>query len=995
MKRLHSVFLLCSLLFHSVMYAGWNVPVTNYAVADYAAGTQNWQLVTTGNGWLYAANNYGLLEYDGAQWRVYGMYYGNLPRSIATLDNRAIFIGATNDFGVFTPTSYGSMRYTSLMSEDVEPNFGEIWDIVVVGSQVYFFARHRIITAIVEIRKSRGPHKRAQWGVSKVESGVNYLSAEHAEYTDSVRLQDVKQIRVESRVFCAEEIGGAIYVGTDNGLYLLTGTRMNRIHGSDILRGYEVRSLQALDAERLLIATDLGGLFVYDGTKIAPFRTEADAFIKKNQLYTFAVRGDRIALGTVLQGIVVVNTQGQIIRYVSRKEGLQNNTILSMTFDACDNLWVGLDQGIDYVQLASPRQYLSKQQTDFGVGYYTLRTNDRYYFGTNQGLYESEIHQFEDSKHRGLEQQDLSAFQLVEGSMGQVWSLNAIDGTLFCCHNRGLFVVDGTRVKPLCTDEGFWKVLQLPDGRVIAGSYSGFRLLNKLNGTWQISKIKGFDDTAFRWQVDAKGVIWAIANSGVVRLEWRDDVTLDAQSVREYDEAHNWFNISRLGNLILISSQGYCRVVNEQGELTDDPGVFAQLAGANYYALTHQDREGNILYVCDGTLYQRERTDGGYATARALYDGVTDLVGGFENLYETDDGYIIGTLQGYCQLKKSAISNQLSVVSDQLADVNPRIYLREVSLMNEEGDVVYGESLNSSDAAGEMFVLPYAEHSLRFSCAINRVPAGNTQYAYRLLPRDKDYTAFDNRAYYECSMLEEGRYTLEVVCRRMTEDAFPAEVRQSWSFTILPPWYRTWWAYTLLVLIVVFWLTGIGYVLYILAERSKRRTLHEQQLRILQLENDKTQTRLQAKSQELTRILHDEANRQEEFVFVSEELDKAIHELQTHNVKKADERLQALRQHLEQDNREDSIDWQRFEENFDEVNAGFCKRLTEMYPWMNKQERKLCIYIHMGMLTKEMAPLLGLSTRGVEMLRYRMRCKMNLDAQANLKDHLTKITSIT
>ena len=182
-------------------------------------------------------------------------------------------------------------------------------------------------------------------------------------------------------------------------------------------------------------------------------------------------------------------------------------------------------------------------------------------------------------------------------------------------------------------------------------------------------------------------------------------------------------------------------------------------------------------------------------------------------------------------------------------------------------------------------------------------------------------------------------------------------------------------------------------MLYVRVDRSKRRMLHEQQLRILQLENDKTQMRLQAKSQELTRILHDEANRQEEFVFVTEELNKAIRELQGHNVKKADERLQALRQRLEQNNRDDSIDWQRFEENYDEVNAGFCKRLTEMYPWMNKQERKLCIYIRMGMLTKEMAPLLGLSTRGVEMLRYRMRCKMNLEAQANLKDHLTKITS--
>jgi len=962
MKRLHFLFLSVQILISSAVYAGWNVPVTNYAVSDYAAGTQNWQLVTTANGWLYAANNYGLLEYDGSQWRVYGMYYGNLPRSIAKVDNRAIFIGATNDFGVFTPTSTGGMRYTSLMTSEIEPNYGEIWDIEIVGSQVYFFARHQIITALVE---------------RNIES--DNRSTELAGHTeDSLWLSEVRTIKVDSRVFCAEEVGGAIYVGTDNGLYLLTGTRMNRIHGSDILRGYEVRCIQALDAERLLIATDLGGLYVYDGTRIAPFRTDADTFIKKNQLYTFAVRGETIALGTVLQGIVAVNTDGKDCRYISRKEGLQNNTILSMTFDASDNLWVGLDQGIDYVQLASRKQYLSDAQTNIGTGYAVLRTGEgrhaRYYYGTNQGLY--------------MRTSVDAPMQLVEGSMGQVWSLSEVDGTVFCCHNRGLFVVNGTRVLPLSTDEGFWKVQQLPDGRIIAGSYSGFRVIGRsaVSNQWTVTKVKGFEDTAFRWQVDGTGAIWAVGATGVVRLEWQSAYSLLQQPVKAYNGAHDWFNISRLGGDILISCRDYCRVVGSDGVLRQDTAVFLRLAGEDFYSLTYQDSHGNILYVHDGTLYIRMRLGDSYDPEQPLYSGATDFVGGFENLYETDGSYIIGTLQGYCRLQRSA-------VSDQRSAVRPTIYLREVSMMNKDGEVVYGESLGSGRTDGELFVLPYAEHSLLFRCAINRVPAAGTQYAYRLSPRDKEFTPFDTRAYYECSMLREGRYTLEIICRTTSDGLSPEQVRQTWTFSVLPPWYRTWWARTLLVLIIVLWLTGVGYVLYVRVDRSKRRMLHEQQLRILQLENDKTQMRLQAKSQELTRILHDEANKQEEFVFVTEELNKAIRELQGHNVKKADERLQALRQHLEQDNRDDSIDWQRFEENYDEVNAGFCKRLTEMYPWMSKQERKLCIYIRMGMLTKEMAPLLGMSTRGVEMLRYRMRCKMDLDAQANLKEHLTKITS--
>ena len=60
---------------------------------------------------------------------------------------------------------------------------------------------------------------------------------------------------------------------------------------------------------------------------------------------------------------------------------------------------------------------------------------------------------------------------------------------------------------------------------------------------------------------------------------------------------------------------------------------------------------------------------------------------------------------------------------------------------------------------------------------------------------------------------------------------------------------------------------------------------------------------------------------------------------------------------------------------------------------MNKNERKLCAYIHMGLLTKEIAPLLHMTTRGVEMMRYRMRKKMGLDEQANMKEYFAQLAA--
>ena len=987
MKPLHLVISLALQLSTTFCFAGWNVPVINYTVADYAAGTQNWQMLTTANGWLYVANNNGLLEYDGSQWTVYGMYYGNLPRSIAKMHDDAILIGGTNDFGIFTPNAKGRMQYTSLLQSAGcnNLNFGEVWDIKLVGSQVYFFARHHIITA-------------------------------QMQFADSIRLTEVQILPMDSRIFCAQEVGGAIYVGTGDGLYLLSGLRMNRIHGSDAIGKYEVRGIQALDERRLLIATDLGGLYAYDGVQVTPFRTDADAFIRHNQLYALAVQGNRIAVGTVQQGIVVMEADGTHCRYISRSEGLQNNTILSMTFDALGNLWVGLDQGIDYVQLSAGRLYLHDEQVNYGVGYAveecvepTADTRklegvaQRYYLGTNQGLYIAD----------GADH----ALHLVEGSMGQVWNLCRIGDALFCCHNRGLFLVEGTRLIPICTDEGFWQVRQLPDGRLLAGTYSGFRLLTNTQfstsaGTttakrpdthWQVTNVNGFDETAFRWQVDATGAIWVVAAYGIVRLDWTDATTLRQQPVQPYDGMHSWFNISRMGDKILISSNTYCRVVQPDGTLRRDTALFALLGGETFYALTYKDANDNLLYVRDRTLYIRAYSpeSASYSPEYALYNGDSHFVGGFENIYETPDGYVVGLLQGFCKLQPALRKH---IVSSSL----PQIYLRNVTVVSQDMQVVYGESLDAacsslpstistqptavSTKQTRVFELPYDSYVLRFACSIDQAPADNVQYAYRLLPRDKTYTPFTNQAYYECSALKEGNYTLEVICRAAVAGKAQTEVAQSWSFAILPPWYKTWWARTLWVLIVLAVNAFIGYFLYMMAERERGKALHEKQLQILQLENEKTQLRLQSKSQELTRIMHDESTKQEDLAYTSEQLDKCLHDLQMHNVKKVEERLQGLKQHIAAKSSDESIDWQRFEENFDEVNAGFCKRLTERFPWMNKQERKLCVYIYMGMLTKEMAPLLGLSTRGVEMMRYRMRCKMQLEAQANLKDYLLSLT---
>jgi DNA-binding CsgD family transcriptional regulator len=159
---------------------------------------------------------------------------------------------------------------------------------------------------------------------------------------------------------------------------------------------------------------------------------------------------------------------------------------------------------------------------------------------------------------------------------------------------------------------------------------------------------------------------------------------------------------------------------------------------------------------------------------------------------------------------------------------------------------------------------------------------------------------------------------------------------------------------------------------------------HEKEKEMLELKNENIKFKLKNKSQELANMLLNHLNKKELLVDLKSDLKKIQSDLQDKSFEQCMRKIVVLQGKISE-NIEQEIDWSRFEDNFDIVNDFFLKRLTELFPWLNKSERKLCIYIKMGLLTKEIAPLMNLSIRGVEMMRYRMRKKMGLERTEDLE----------
>src|SRR5690606_23446066 len=84
-------------------------------------------------------------------------------------------------------------------------------------------------------------------------------------------------------------------------------------------------------------------------------------------------------------------------------------------------------------------------------------------------------------------------------------------------------------------------------------------------------------------------------------------------------------------------------------------------------------------------------------------------------------------------------------------------------------------------------------------------------------------------------------------------------------------------------------------------------------------------------------------------------------------------------------------DWTLFEDNFDDVHEEFFKRLKLRHPDITPSELRLAAAMRMNLSSKEIAPVLGISVRGVEIKRYRLRKKLGLDESVNLNSYMMEV----
>jgi DNA-binding CsgD family transcriptional regulator len=188
-------------------------------------------------------------------------------------------------------------------------------------------------------------------------------------------------------------------------------------------------------------------------------------------------------------------------------------------------------------------------------------------------------------------------------------------------------------------------------------------------------------------------------------------------------------------------------------------------------------------------------------------------------------------------------------------------------------------------------------------------------------------------------------------------------------------------------------------------ERSKQkeRKKHEKELRvkeqeyeqqsllaekeIIRLKNEKLETEKLSLDKELANQTLSIVNKNKFLSRINQEIKRVSDETSDGLVKS---RMAVLKKRIDKE-----IDNQHqkkiFESYFEEVHAGFFERLKEKFPQLSPKDLTLCAYIRMNMSTKEIATLLNISDRGVEISRYRLRKKLGITREVNLSTFLLNI----
>jgi len=742
----------------------------NFSPKDYKASSANYMAVQDRRGLLYFANLRGVLEYDGANWRVINIPKRSTVRSLAVDSTGIVYVGAIGDFGYLEPDSMGRMKYTSLLPKANISDRMRNNQVVVLGSEKGAFFH---VT---------GDSAYYRWKANKL---YRY------------------PVRGMQKGFSMFYLDGQLFISSPE-----TGLFRHDDQGKVIedpdppFKERYVLDMITYDRDHYLAISDRYQCWLVDRQtlKLERFETSVDDELEDQYFSGInLLNNGNLLVSTVKSGAILLDHEGQEIIRLNESNGLQDRLIISSFQDRQGGVWLCLSKGITYLSMSIPLQVWDESNGLEGLVFSVSRFKGKLYASTAQGVFCLENNQFVRVKGLDIETWELMEIDLPGG-----------EKQLLASTVRGLYIIKGKRAIPAMRQEKFPYIGSLEKSSSDKGilyvndALQRVSIFQYKSGKWEV--LRYLEDLRGRFEqlVEEKpGVIWLIERYGKQRairltLDTENDYRiLKRQSLEAREDLPNILSIFKFdGRLNFFTEKGFYTI--EEGEKIQELDL--PMFPTRGITSLVEDNKGRIFL---GRMEDNARWfeilipdgKGGYEKDSVSLKELDNLDIWGKVYTEADGKAWIGTSEGlfcfYPEKKKKIEDFPLPVI-------------RKI-VMGEDSVLFYGAEYRGLSETPTNPELSHHQNAITFYYAAPYFGGSSqAEYSFRLLGQDSEWSAWTSERKKDYTLLPPGEYEFQLRARNQfhQESGITA-----YTFQVAPPWWKSIWAlisYGLLALLLIY-----------------------------------------------------------------------------------------------------------------------------------------------------------------------------------------------
>jgi signal transduction histidine kinase/DNA-binding response OmpR family regulator len=596
------------------------------------------------------------------------------------------------------------------------------------------------------------------------------------------------------------------------GLFEMNNGAMELVPGGNVFASLKVYMMIEFEPDKLLVSTGSKGFYLYSGGKVTPFETAALDLVKnKAPIYGIRLSSGDFALATLRGGVFIVDSHGKLKHVFDKSTGLQDNTVWYVFEDFQGNLWLALNNGITKVEYNSPISiYDDKYSSLSGMVLSVVRhgPNNNLYAGTTNGLY------YLDNSGK---------FRHAPGLPGECWAILSTGGTLLAAASDGVFQVENNSIRQITREHPFCLLQSSSDSnRIWVGKARGLTSLYLKNQNGPPEVEREFENINFDIRTiveDSKGNLWlgTLAN-GVLKIDFPAYGTIMklALAVTRYHTAHGLPDgqvrvFMAAGHLIFATRKGIFRFDEKNKVFIPDTSFGDEFAGGekgkSIFLVKEDQKKNTWIHSHASNIQAIAQPNGTFLLNKKPFLRIpiahVDTI--YPDPYYDDDVIWFASVDGLIRYDTKVKKNY---------DLAFHTLIREV-VVNGMPLFYDAEEFKYKEIKGGYWkdnspVFPYKDRNLRFQFAAPFFEAETqTRYQCYLDGYDGDWTAWSHETWKDYTNLDSGSYTFKVRAKNVYDTIGSEAIFQ---FKVLPPWYKTWWAYllyafaaALIVFLVVKW----------------------------------------------------------------------------------------------------------------------------------------------------------------------------------------------